>query len=80
MAREIADDMVELSEIDGVAQVENSCESGVAFVIICEDYNVQRLRVALLKSDKWSPREGYRNDVSPEDSYLKVTYHHEHYN
>jgi len=80
MAQQTADDMDELSEIDGVTEVKDSCESGVAYVLMCEDYNVQRIRVSLLKSDKWTPREGHRNDVDGSNSYLKVTYHHEHYN
>ena len=80
MAQKIADEAAELSEIDGVKDVKESCESGIAYVLMCDDYNVSRIRVSLLKSDKWSPREGYRNDADPEKSYIKVTYHHEHLN
>lgn len=73
-------DADELSKIDGVTEVKDSCEGGIAYVLMCDDYNVQRVRVALLKSDKWSPREGYRNDVDPSSSYVKVTYHADYLN
>jgi len=47
---------------------------------MCEDYNVQRVHVALLRSDKWTPRENFKNDVSPSNSYVKATYHADHLN
>lgn len=80
MAQKLACDVAELSEIDGVTAVEDSCESGVAYVLKCEDYNVQRVHVELLKSDKWTPRGNFKNDVSPSDSYVKATYHVDHLN
>jgi len=80
MAQQIADEMAELSEIDGVTEVKDSCEGGIAFVLMCEDYNVQRVHVALLRSDKWTPRENFKNDASPSDSYVKATYHADYLN
>ena len=65
----------ELEATDNVKEVKTSEECGVAYVLMCDRHNVQRVRVAMLKSDKWTPREGYRNDRSPEHSYVKVTYH-----
>jgi len=74
MTATISQDAAELAEIDEVTEVKDSCEGGIAFVLMCEDYNVQRVRVALLKADKWTPREAYRNDVDGSESYVKVTY------
>jgi hypothetical protein len=79
MAQQYAAEKNELAGIDEVTDVKESCEGGIAYVLICEDYNVQRVRVALLKSDKWSPRDGYRNEVDPSNSYVKVTYTREHF-
>jgi len=70
-------DQSELEANDKVKEVKDSCESGVAYVVTCEEYNVGRLRVDFLKSDKWSPREGHRNG---EHSYLKVAYHADYLN
>jgi len=78
MARQTADEMDKLEGVEYVTDVRESLESGVAYVLQCEAHNVQRVRVALLQSEKWSPRDGHRNDVAPEHSYIKVTYHHEH--
>jgi hypothetical protein len=80
MRQKIDGDTKELAEIDGVSEVKDSCESGIAYVLMCEDYDIQKIRVALLKSDKWTPREGYKNDVDSSNSYIKVTYHHKYLN
>lgn len=80
MAQKTADDAAELSEIDGVTEVEDSCESGVAYVLKCEDYNVQRIHVELLRSEKWTPRGKFKNDVSASDSYVKAAYHADYLN
>jgi len=80
MSQRDADDAAELSEIDGVTEVKDSCESGVAYVLKCEDYNVQRVHVELLRSDKWTPRGNFKNDKAPEHSYVKATYHVDHLN
>ena len=81
MAQETAaDDSTELAKMDGVSAVEDSCESGVAYVLKCEDYDVQAVHVQLLKSDKWTPRGNYKNEVSPSDCYVKAAYHVEYLN
>ena len=79
MAELISQDQSELAQIDEVNDVKRSCESGIAYTLICDDYNIQKLRVQLLKSDKWVPREGYKNEVSPEHSTLKVSYDNRNY-
>jgi hypothetical protein len=71
-------DADDLADDELVHDVLDSSENGIAFVLKCDDWAVSQLRVKMLKSDKWTPREGYRNDVSPEDSYLKVSYHIDH--
>jgi hypothetical protein len=75
---EYTDEMDALKATDGVTEVKTSQECGVAYVLMCERHNIGRVRVSMLKSDKWTPREAFRNDRSPEHSYIKVTYHSEH--
>jgi hypothetical protein len=70
-----AGEMDALGQTEYVKEVKESHERGVSYVLMCEHHNVQRVRVAMLKSDKWTPRDSYRNDESPEHSYVKVTYH-----
>jgi len=71
----LAAEASELADTEYVKEVKSSQEPGIAYVLLCEHHNVQRVRVAMLKADKWTPRESYRNDKSPEHSYVKVTYH-----
>jgi len=75
MAQTLADEMADLEATEYVDAVKGSCERGIAYVLMCKHHNVQRVRVAMLKSDKWTPREAFRNEKSPEHSYVKVTYH-----
>lgn len=71
------DDVSELVANDKVKEVKDSCEGGVAYVLLCDEVDVQKLRVEFIKSEKWTPREGHYNG---EHSYLKLAYTHDYLN
>lgn len=77
MAQSLTDDKAELEANNMVNDVLDVAEAGVAYCLTCEEYDIQAIRVEMLKSGKWTPLDSHRNG---ENSYIRVSYTNDYLN